>query len=248
MPEVPYLPASTTAPYSAPSHDAMENLVDRFVHQPHMPNLAELLDLELWSEGMTYMMSHKGLSEAPEGCARFDKGLADKGMYRVLRNITRNEKGNYVDPDLEKNAPLQFALLSIIMKNHGFSDIAIQDLVYQEMHCDPYAHSAVLEDAAYCCHVLMSWSGGHNLAVSSSHLIQDLDTRYHSWKSSSGGNRRAAVKVGVGDLDDVLLIPRQGKTPLQAIPQFFLGGNTTGASPETIFPIHAGSPSDTKLV
>jgi hypothetical protein len=79
------------------------------------------------------------LSEAPKGCARFDKGLADEGMYRVLRNITRNEKGNYVDPDLEKNAPLQFALLSIIMKNQGFSDIAIQDLVYQKMHCDPYA-------------------------------------------------------------------------------------------------------------
>ena len=131
MPEVPYLPASTTAPYTAPSHSAMENLVNRFVHQPHMPNLAKLLGMELWSEGMIYMMSLKGLSEAPEGCARFDKGFADEGMYRVLRNITRDEKGNYVDPDLEKNAPLQFALLSIIMENHGFSDVAIQDLVYQ---------------------------------------------------------------------------------------------------------------------
>jgi hypothetical protein len=79
-------------------------------------------------------------------------------------------------------------------------------------------------------------------------LIQDLDTRFRSWKSSSGGNRRAAVKVGVDDLDDVLLIPRQGETPFQAIPQFFLGGNTTGASPGTIFPIHAGSPSDTEEV
>ena len=166
-------------------------------------------------------------------------------MYRVLRNITRNEKGNYVDPDLEKNAPLQFALLSNIMKNQGFSDVAIQDLVYQLFHCDPYAHAAVLEEAANCCHVLMTWDGGHNFAVSSSHLIRDLDMRFHSWKSSSGGNRRAAVKVEADDLDDVLLIPRQGKTPFQAIPQCFVGGNTTGASPETIFPIHAGSPSDT---
>jgi len=169
-------------------------------------------------------------------------------MYRVLRNITRNEKGNYVDPDLEKNAPLQFALLSNIMKNQGFSDVAIQDLVYQLFHCDPYAHAAVLEEAANCCHVLMTWDGGHNLAVSSSHLIQDLDMRFHNWKSSSGGNRRAAVKVEADDLDDVLLIPRQGKTPFQAIPQCFVGGNTTGASPETIFPIHAGSPSDTEEV
>ena len=74
-----------------PRCHTMENLVDRFVHQPHMPNLVELLGLELWSEGMTHMMSQRDCQKHPKGALVLTKDWPMKECIEsfVTSHVTR---------------------------------------------------------------------------------------------------------------------------------------------------------------
>lgn len=113
--------------YTAPSHDKIMKLANHGVLQPPVPNLVQLMSLRSWRLGILYAMGEEGMAAAGKGLARIDKGMADKKQgLRLLRNFVRNQDGKFVDSDLEKHAPLLFALLKILMEVHDFQNVALQ--------------------------------------------------------------------------------------------------------------------------
>jgi hypothetical protein len=179
------------------------------------------MSLDAWKRGMIYMMSHTAFEKAAKGHARLDKGMAADNGLRIIRNLVHNQECKYVDDDLKANAPLQFSFFKNLLEGYGFSNVAVQKMPYQWMHCDPHAHDAVPTDKKEC-HVLITMYGTHDLALSTSPVIKTLGQRFT--KIPNGGGR-AAVKVKPKDQRDTLLIPRQDKYPFQAIPQYLLGGH-----------------------
>lgn len=226
------------ASYTPPSRKAIKDLCRRAVHKPYIPSLTILMDSIEWQQGINSLMSVEGMADAGVGLARIDKGKSDRNEMRILCNIVLDKRtGKLIDNVLQERAPMLFALLKILMEKHDFQDIALQKMDGQHTHCDPHAHDAKPENEDKECHVLITMQEEHSLLVSTSSLIQALDDRFHTW---TGG--RASVKVGDEQLNDIYIMPRQGKSAFMAVFQWLLGGNTTGASSEEPVTLHAGPP------
>ena len=82
--------------------------------------------------------------------------MADKKGFGILRDFTQNKDGKFVEPDLEEKCPLLFAFLKILLEEYGITHVALQQMVKQEMHCDPYTQYASPERDASACHVLLT--------------------------------------------------------------------------------------------
>ena len=146
-----------------------------------VPNLVQLMSLRSWRLGILYAMGEEGMAAAGKGLARIDKGMADKKQgLRLLRNFVRNQDGKFVDSDLEKHAPLLFALLKILMEVHDFQNVALQKMLTQKMHCDPHARFAKPERDEKECHVLLTVNGDHSFGVSTSSKIRTMKQRFRT--------------------------------------------------------------------
>jgi hypothetical protein len=224
------------ASYTPPSHKTIEDLCRRAIHQPDIPSLTMLMDSVEWQQGINNLMSVELMAAAGFGLARMDKGKSTKNEMRILRNIVLDPiTGKLIDNVLQQCAPMQFELFKILMEKYDFQDVTCQKMDGQEPHCDPRAHDGKPENEGNDCHVLITMQEEHNLLVSTSSKIQVLGDRFKTWPG-----RRASVKVGDEQLDDIYIIPRQGERPFMAIHQWLLGGNTTGASSEEPVTLHAG--------
>jgi hypothetical protein len=183
------------------------------------------------------------MAAAETGCAHLDKGMADEGHLRLVRRFELDKEGKFVDHKLEKRAPLLFALLKIIMEEHGCDQVALQKMLHQKMHCDPHAANFTPKLDAGECHVLVTVNGAHALGLSTSSKIQTEDESFKTW----AGGGRGANKLEPRHLNDVLLVPRGGPWPLQVVCQSLLGGSVALESDlEPMIPVHAGVPCDIK--
>ena len=210
------------------------SVLHEYIHQPEMPALVLLMGTDAWKQEVTYAMSAEGMANAPKGHARIDKKMSDEKGFRILRDFVRNKDGKFVEPDLEEKCPLLFAVLKILLEEYGVTHVALQQMVKQEYHCDPFARHASPERDASTCHVLLTVFRDHSFGISTSSKFHSLDQRFVSWTGGGCG----AVKIEYKHLNDILLIRRYGKTPFQAILHTLLGGIIAGA----FIPIHAGVP------
>jgi hypothetical protein len=189
--------------YTAPSHDEIKKLANHGVLQPPVPNLVQLMSLRSWRLGILYAMGEEGMAAAGKGLARIDKGMADKKQgLRLLRNFVRNQDGKFVDSELEKHAPLLFALLKILMEVHDFQNVALQKMLTQMFHCDPHARFAKPERDERDCHVLLTVNGVHSFGLSTSRKIQTMDQRFKTWNGGGCG----ANKIKEKHLDGMMMM------------------------------------------
>ena len=140
-----------------------------------MPALVILMGTDAWKQEVIYAMSAEGMANAPEEHALIDKTIADKNEFRILRDFVRNKECNFIEPDLKEKCLLLFAFLKILMEEYGITHFALQQMVKEEYHCDPFARHASPKCDASTCHVLLTVLERHSFGISSSSMIQSLD-------------------------------------------------------------------------
>jgi hypothetical protein len=219
--------------------ELIQRAVHECVHQPtDVPYLEQLMNSPQWKRDVDYTMSEKSFSEAGPGLGRIDKGALGDKSFRIIRTFVRDQDGTFHDPDLEENAPTVHAFIKILLEVYDLTDVAFQKMLEQGFHCDPHARYA---DDGKECHVLLTVNGNHALGFSTSPKIPTLDDRYTTWESKSENNKTikgcGSNKVKTGNLNDILVVRREGRTPLQVVKQSILGGTKTNA-PNII--LHAG--------
>ena len=234
MPLLPYMPVEDNA---SRHRNLIERAARECIYQPHLSALTMLMNTAEWKREILYTMG-EGLIKARKGNSRIDKGLLDNGKFRILRDFTRNSDGVLDETDLEENAPMVHHFLQITMEEHGITHVAFQEMVEQELHCDPKQKHATTKRNERSCHVLVSLLGPHCFALSTSPKIPTMEDRYREW---SGGGC-AAVKVKPKNCRDILLIARQDKTAFQAIHNTLLAGIINCDEFEQCLVLHAGVP------